>query len=303
MQVGSLGSLGRFLARIGLMGFVCVAVALATPAAGAQPVPFGTVVEATPPLPPEVGSYSNAAIADKALTYVGQNRGQCREFVNSVVSSVSNGTQNTGQGWPDYFAGFVSAGGTRVSDVGSLVKGDIVQIGQTEADSRLHTTIIVKRVSGSTFEVVDSNSRLDGVVRRYNRTITLSSSIRAYRMGRVTSDNPVGSFDSATSPEPGRVRVGGWAFDPNALTSPVTIHVYVGGPAGSAGAEGRSIGPASGSRPDVGRAYPGVGNNHGFTALFDTAKRGSQSVCAYAIDIGPGSNQSLGCKTVRIMAT
>src|SRR4051794_22300267 len=100
----------------------------------------------------EVGSYSNAAIANRALTYVGQNGGaactdaggidaadgQCRSFVNCVIWLASGGTQQTGSGWPDYFAGFESAGGQRISNVSDLAKGDVVQIGQTESDSHLH---------------------------------------------------------------------------------------------------------------------------------------------------------------------
>jgi len=112
--------------------------------------------------------------------------------------------------------------------------------------------------------------------------------------------DPFGSYDLASSPQPGLVRVGGWAIDPNALTSPVTIHVYVGGQAGLAGSEGHNIGPADLYRPDVGNAYPGAGNNHGFDLTFGTVKTGSQPVCAYAINIGSGSNQSLGCKNVTI---
>ena len=33
-----------------------------------------------------VGNYNNANIADRALSYVGQWGGQCRAFVNKVIS-------------------------------------------------------------------------------------------------------------------------------------------------------------------------------------------------------------------------
>lgn len=114
-----------------------------------------------------------------------------------------------------------------------------------------------------------------------------------------TVDNPVGSFDTLDSPRPGRLHVRGWSFDPSARTSPVTMHVYVGGPAGPS-AEGHNIGAASSSRPDVGRVYPGVGDSHGFDTTFATDRYGTQQVCAYAINIGAGSNALIGCRSVTI---
>ncbi len=60
---------------------------------------------------------------------------------------------------------------------------------------------------------------------------------------------PFGNYDAAESPEAGRVRVAGWAIDNDARTSPVGIHVYIGGQAGTAGAEGHDLGVADGSRP------------------------------------------------------
>lgn len=116
----------------------------------------------------------------------------------------------------------------------------------------------------------------------------------------ISSPNPKGSFDSLTSAGNNAIGVRGWAFDPNAPASKVTIHVYVGGKAGTPGAEGHNIGAAGVHRPDVGRAYPGVGDYHGFDRRIITNKTGNQQVCAYAINQGPGSNVLLGCKTVTV---
>ena len=146
-----------------------------------------------------VGGYDNAAIADKALTYVGQwggnacndaqkqgdSGGQCRAFVNCIVWMVSGHTQNLGGS--DYFQTFLNAGGTQITDITRLVKGDIVQVGQGT-----HTFIIVGKVSASgssgTFGVVDSNHMGDEKVMNYDRTFTLdNSTTRAYRMGTVNS--------------------------------------------------------------------------------------------------------------------
>lgn len=111
-----------------------------------------------------------------------------------------------------------------------------------------------------------------------------------------------GSFDAATSPAPGQLRVSGWAFDEDARTTPLDVHVYVGGPAGSAAAQGFSLGQANVLRADVGAAYPGVGNHHGFERVLDVAKFGSQPVYVYAINAPgtPGGNVLLGSRTVVI---
>ena len=144
-----------------------------------------------------------------------------------------------------------------------------------------------------------------------NAGVTVESNSTIGRLGRTgattlrakcpaaAGGNPFGAFDLASSPAPGQVRARGWSADPDAPTSPTSVHIYVGGRAGTAGAEGHAI-TANGSRPDVGKVYPGYGNSHGFDAVFDTKKTGNVEVCAYAINRGVGSNQLLGCKTARV---
>lgn len=115
----------------------------------------------------------------------------------------------------------------------------------------------------------------------------------------VTGSNPQGCVDSVTSPAVGKITVSGWAFDRDSLGKNLQIHVYVGGPAGS-GAPGYAI-TANAYRPDVNRAYPGVGNYHGFHATISVARRGNQNVYIYAINVGGGNtNPLLGIKNVNI---
>ena len=180
-----------------------------------------------------VGTYDNAAIADKALTYwngsntnrasgaaacndaqkPGDSGGQCRAFVNCIVWMVSNHSQNLGGS--DYFQTFLNAGGTQITDVNNLVKGDIVQ--RYASSSDLHTFIIVSRVSGSDFMVVDSNHWGDETVGYYQRTVVLDSTDRAYRMGTVTT--------STSGVKSGRV-VGSVDFNHDGITDYV---IYAGG--------------------------------------------------------------------------
>jgi hypothetical protein len=103
------------------------------------------------------------------------------------------------------------------------------------------------------------------------------------------SGMPVGSFDYAVR-GPGVIGVNGWALDPD-TKNPVVVHIYVDGwPAGATN--------ASTSRPDVGRQFPGFGNNRGFSTNV-AAGKGDHTVCAYAINQYNGSgNPTLGCRRV-----
>lgn len=167
-----------------------------------------------------VGSYENAAIATTALRYVGQwggnacrdahkpgdTGGQCREFVNCVVWMASDHKQNLSTGGGDYYRPFLSAGGERITNINDLVEGDIVQVGEGG-----HTFIIVKKSSVKasgvgTFNVVDSNHEYNEKVMNYNRTFSLSSTTRAYRMGSETS--PTVSAPPAPAPAPAATESG-----------------------------------------------------------------------------------------------
>ncbi|MFG6502802.1 hypothetical protein [Microbacterium sp. P05] len=100
---------------------------------------------------------------------------------------------------------------------------------------------------------------------------------------------PFGSLDTVTV-QGGKVRVDGWAIDPD-ITTPIEVHVYVRG-------EG-SAHIASVSRPDVARAYPGSGANHGFSATV-AAPVGKSDVCAFAINDAAGGHTLLGCRSITV---
>jgi hypothetical protein len=102
---------------------------------------------------------------------------------------------------------------------------------------------------------------------------------------------PIGSLDQ-TSSAIGSLTVSGWAIDPD-TPKPIDVHVYVNG--NWAGAL-----TATGGRADVGRAYPGYGDNHGYS-LTVPASGGPNTVCVYGINVGAGgANPLLACKTVQV---
>jgi hypothetical protein len=107
-----------------------------------------------------------------------------------------------------------------------------------------------------------------------------------------TGSLPVGGLDVVDG-QPGTIRVRGWAIDPDAI-DPISVTIYVNG--------NLTIGAlADETRSDVGAAYRGYGNEHGFDiSLASTI--GTKEVCVYAVNEGGGTNTLLGCKTVRVSA-
>jgi len=100
---------------------------------------------------------------------------------------------------------------------------------------------------------------------------------------------PIGNFETLATGK-GMVTAKGWAIDPD-TASPIQVHLYQGG-------VGRAY-TADKVRADVAAANPGYGDKHGFEEQLTTSDT-STTVCAYAINTGPGGNAFLGCKTVDV---
>ncbi|MGZ6966314.1 MAG: N-acetylmuramoyl-L-alanine amidase [Acidimicrobiia bacterium] len=100
---------------------------------------------------------------------------------------------------------------------------------------------------------------------------------------------PKGNLESVVR-SPGAAQLKGWALDPDSA-DPVAVHVYVDGGFGG-------VLTADVDRPDIGAAFPGYGNAHGFDGSVPIAP-GDHQLCAYAIDFAPfHTNPLLGCRTV-----
>ncbi|HEV7191908.1 MAG TPA: fibronectin type III domain-containing protein [Jatrophihabitantaceae bacterium] len=105
------------------------------------------------------------------------------------------------------------------------------------------------------------------------------------------SDSPVVYVDSAHQ-DSGGYYVRGWAFDPNAPTTPLTVTTVI---------DGKIVGSfvANLTRPDVAAAYPAAGAAHGFTAKYFVAQ-GSHTICMSAVNISYGYNRHLICGTITV---
>lgn len=102
------------------------------------------------------------------------------------------------------------------------------------------------------------------------------------------SGPPVGYLDSVAMSS-GKVRVAGWAVDPDTL-APVTMHLYVDGAHVSTVSADRS-------RPDLKDHLFAHDTNRGFDALL-TVDSGRHRVCAYGINVPAGDNPLLGCRDI-----
>jgi hypothetical protein len=118
----------------------------------------------------------------------------------------------------------------------------------------------------------------------------------SYGTGQLDVDGPppsipFGSLDMAVGAA-NSVVVGGWAIDPD-TDAPIDVHVYVDG-------RGFNLGQASASRADVAGLFPGYGASHGFNASLSGISSGSHLVCAYGINVGAGSTNQLGCRSLAV---
>jgi hypothetical protein len=106
----------------------------------------------------------------------------------------------------------------------------------------------------------------------------------------VTDAAPIGAIDAVTGGK-GAISIAGWTLDPDSASSiPVDIYVDTSGARYS----------ANGNRPDIAAAFPGFGASHGYSQTI-AATAGRHIVCAYGIDWGLGStNTLLGCRTVTV---
>ncbi|MEY9932828.1 hypothetical protein ABH926_007479 [Catenulispora sp. GP43] len=149
------------------------------------------------------GQFDNALIATTALAYVGRwggqacvdaNRfrsGQCREFVDCVVSLASGGKI-----WPvdpggNYQVGFSSVGAVPIAPA-DAVEGDIIQIGDHDDSNPLHTAIVLTNHGDGSYTVVDSNWVGEPLVKELVgvHDWTPPAAAQFWRLGAVNPNNP-----------------------------------------------------------------------------------------------------------------
>lgn len=123
-----------------------------------------------------------------------------------------------------------------------------------------------------------------------------------YNSSLASGYQPEGCVDSIVSNGNKQITLRGWSFDRDNCNTSLTLHVYVGGPAGDPNASVYVI-TANTFRPDVQQVF-GVGEYHGFDCTINVDKSGTQDIYVYAINTGAGStNPMIGMRTVTIQGT
>jgi len=112
----------------------------------------------------------------------------------------------------------------------------------------------------------------------------------------TTVEPPFGNFEGAQISN-GSLTVSGWAIDPAAAGTSISVAISVTDPTGGQGT--RTV-TANLNRPDVGAAYANIaaGNMHGFSMTMSATAHGQYTVCVVALASSPGGagNGTFGCR-------
>ena len=182
--------------------------------------------------------------------------------------------------------------------VSSREKGDIIFYYCSGCGRYVHTGIVldgtysiegnyggkVTKVQNSYTDSAGHKMSSGTITRRYLRPNYGSNS-------HQSNHNPYGCLDSCSGGA-GVVNISGWAKDDDAPDQGVELHVYIGGPVGSAEGEGHGGIYANKHRSDVG--------NHAYSETIKTNKTGRQEIYIYGINIGGGTNPLIATGTVNI---
>ena len=175
---------------------------------------------------------------------------------------VVNRSQNTMKA---YYDGEQLGDTTDISSIGDITSATSLRLGQS--------------ASGRHF-----NGTLDDV-RVYDYALTQTEIENLYNQPSQTNYVPVGNFDGADT-----THITGWAYDENAGTDPIDIHIYIDG-------THTETQTANLTRSGLGgQSYNGTtiqGDNHGFDYTLPTLSEGDHTISVYAINTPTGNNPEL----------
>ncbi len=232
----------------------------------------------------------------KSLDYDGAYGAQCVDLIAFYYQYL--GTQTPGGNGCDYCRNALPSGWQRIQNYSGYTPqpGDIcVWDSYVEYQGVYGHVGIVVGGDSNRINTVEQNVDGSATINFSRNTSLVSCFIRPDFTNIPHTpevNNPYGYLDKADCPAPGKLHVKGWAFDKDDINTPIEVHIGVGGVTGSTALYGKAI-LANKERTDVNKAFPGVGNYHGFDETFDVPITGSQEIYAYAINIGGGSNQQL----------
>lgn len=225
---------------------------------------------------------------------------QCSDFATSYLNWLISGntalnspytTYNAYQYWNLSYP----AGWQKITNYDTFVPqpGDLLVFNGTANNPYGHVAVAIEGCTQTVAKVVEQDGSKNWQGAHYNSYgyftsyISFVGVIRPAFSSPAPQDNaPIGFLDGAVGGD-GTVTVSGWARDADSSSTSLTVHVYIGGPAGSSDAEVYAI-TANISRPDVDK-----NNNYGFYSTIKTSKRGNQPIYAYAINIGSSAGNTM----------
>ena len=245
---------------------------------------------------------------------------QCKGFASYIFNELFHG------GWigktadADYYLDSPNnavevgrASGFSTTDVNTVANllnqgysGDLIQVKRRpnkKGIARPHT-MILKDIYNGGITVFDCNADDHCKVQVYNISwgefAARNQGVSLYHSTRYPSMSLENCVDEISG-HVGMVRVRGWAIDMANKTKSLQIDIYVGGPAGSSNVDIIGV-MAKETRTDVGNAYPGTGNNHGFDTEIYTWRSGAVPIYVYAHNAAMTDAKLLMSKTVTITA-
>lgn len=239
-------------------------------------------------------------------------------YVAGIPTSVVPRTASTVTGYTTFSnKGLAVSRATVASGGYTPQSGDIVYFKGTSNDNIVNHIGIVTGYSGSTLYTIEGNtssttfSTNGGCVAAKSYSISNTKIRYICRPNYSSSGGGGGGSITPTvnsnfefnvegaSAAPGGVAISGWCYDKRNTSVSLGVHVYFGGPAGDANAEGNPFTNADVTRTDVDNVHH-CGANHGFDTTVYTSKRGSTPVYIYAVNPSNGESTLMHSFTANI---
>lgn len=233
--------------------------------------------------------------------------GGLASFPRCTTANVCESGNLTSYGFEKNTLAYTGKGSIKSSgtNAGKVAEGDIIVYKCYNGCATYQHVAIVTRISGDIVYITDANGASGKEGTTYvNAGWYRDSGYHGYGQGNLTIEcyhytgntnkYPVACVDSVTS-SGSTVTVSGWAYDPDCPSASLSLHAYVGGPAGSG--EGAYTGSANLVSADVNSAY-NISGNHRFSYSFTTSRTGSQQVYIYAINIDSSGNGGYDSKPI-----
>ena len=234
--------------------------------------------------------------ADEAIAWcqskVGQKLGgQCVELINQYCSYL--GTSAPRVNAAKDFATWAPPSGFSKIQNAQPQKGDVlVFTGGQYGHVCIYESDYV--TYHQNYNIKYPNCQVERITTYYRNLVSNYWGVLRPEFAASAAGDPIGFVDEISA-EGGVVVVSGWVYDPDSPNAPVSIHVYVGGKAGS-GAKGYAK-DINGNTIKANLYRRDLDRYWGFEARIAVSERRSQNIYVYAINNEGGNNPEIDLTT------